>query len=120
MDLGDKSCGTLSVCRCVQPALYAIRLEGELDVGTVELLQDELAAGLDSDCERVLVDLSALRFIDSTGLWILLEAQSLGEQAGDRLSFLRPGGAARRVLEIAGVDERLRFVDWPPTAVESA
>jgi anti-anti-sigma factor len=98
----------------VHPSLYAIRLEGELDVGTVELLQDELAAGLESSCERVLVDLGALRFIDSTGLWVLLEAQTLGEQTGDRVAFLRPNGTAGRVFEIACVDQRLRFVDWPP------
>jgi anti-sigma B factor antagonist len=116
LDYRDRSSGALSVCRAVQPALYAIRLEGELDVGTVELLQHELATGLESACERVLVDLSGLRFIDSTGLWILLEAQSLGEQTGDRVAFLRPRGSALRVLEIAGLDQRLRFVDWPATA----
>lgn len=115
LELDDKTSGALSVCRCVHPSLYAIRLAGELDVGTVELLQDELAAGLESSCERVLVDLSGLRFIDSIGLWVLLEAQSLGELSGDRLSFLRPGMAVARTLELAGVHERLRFVHWPPT-----
>lgn len=116
LDFHDRSVGELSVCRCVQPALYAIRLEGDLDVGTVELLKEELATGLQSSCERVLVDLSGLRFIDSTGLWVLLEAQAIGEQDCDRLSFLRPTGSAARMLEIAGVAERLRCVKWPPTA----
>jgi anti-anti-sigma factor len=41
---------------------------GQLDIATVELLEPALLAGEQADIEMIVLDLSSLAFIDSTGL----------------------------------------------------
>jgi anti-anti-sigma factor len=49
------------------------------------------------------LDLDDLGFIDSTGVTVLLRAQSLLGQQDRRLALVCPPGAVRRVLELVGV-----------------
>ena len=50
---------------------------------------------------RVVVDLAAVEFVDSTALGALVEARA--RLGGERL-LLAPGPAVRRALEVAGLD----------------
>lgn len=84
-----------------------IRVHGELDLST--------APGLCGTVERtagrrhVLIDLSELRFCDSTGLRALVGAVREIEINGGRAALaVPPGGAMDRVLQLSGLGEFLR------------
>jgi anti-anti-sigma factor len=51
----------------------------------------------------VVVDLSALRFIDSSGLTVLVRARE-AEQRGHSITLRRPAAIVAKVLAITGMD----------------
>jgi len=79
-----------------------ISLRGELDVATEPAFRAELDAVVAAPC-RVVVDMSDLEFMDSSGLSTLVRArqQLLGE--GGELVVRHPSGIVRRVLEVSGL-----------------
>ena len=88
-----------------------IQLEGELDLANADSLERELDAALRDGNGQVVIDMSELTFIDSTGIALLVTA--LGKDGGTgRVRFLRSRAAAvTRVLQLTGVGERLPFAD---------
>jgi anti-anti-sigma factor len=88
-----------------------IRVGGELDLATVPALEEELEAAIGSPSDAVVVDLSDLDFIDSTGIAVLVRA--IGQSNGSgRLRFV-PSRAegVNRVLAMTGVSERMTLAD---------
>jgi anti-sigma B factor antagonist len=84
-----------------------LRLEGDLDL----LASEELAKVLLPMCERpdarVGIDLTRVRFIDSTGIALLLRAHRRAEASGARVSVTGANGPVERVLHATGADEIL-------------
>lgn len=82
-----------------------IALVGELDVATSDLLDTRLAA---IDASRTVeLDLAGISFLDSSALRVLIaHHQRLGD-GGGRLTLHRVPAEVRRVLEIAGLVDRL-------------
>ncbi|MGA2211482.1 MAG: STAS domain-containing protein [Acidimicrobiales bacterium] len=83
-----------------------VRVVGEVDIATAPALRERLEQVLAS-ATRVVVDLSEVTFLDSTGLSVLVGAwkQLSGEDSeGDlRLVVVRP--TIQKVLEITGLDQ---------------
>ena len=90
--------------------VYAICPSGELDLSTADLLQRELERLEASDPRWILLDLSGLTFIDSTGVRLLLSAHARSRDS-DRLTMLRGSAAVQRVLQLTGVADLLPFSD---------
>jgi len=87
-----------------------VALSGEFDLAGVERF--ELALGkLESAPGAVLVDLSGLVFLDSSGLRALVMADQRAKQEGRRLAIVPGPPVVRRVFEITQLDERLDLVD---------
>jgi anti-anti-sigma factor len=86
-----------------------VRPHGELDLATVDQLDSELRGLRESGFDQLEIDLSALTFMDSTGLRLLLRWD--GEARSDGMQLrLRPGPpAVQRVLAVSGLLERLPF-----------
>jgi anti-sigma B factor antagonist len=85
-----------------------VRARGEVDLSTVERLADCLDPGLWSECEGLLLDLSEVNFIDSTGLSALVVAdKSLGGE-GLRLAIAtEPRSQVEGLLELTGLRRRI-------------
>lgn len=62
----------------------------------------------------MLLDLSEVKFIDSTGLHLLLEASHRSAVTDWSFFVVRPSEAVRRLIEISGTADLLTLVD--PTA----
>lgn len=89
-----------------------IVVRGELDLGTVARLEDAVtAAESRTESAPIVLDLSGLRFMDSTGLQLLLDIDVRAEAAGREMTVLAGDGAVRRVLELADVEPRLRVLN---------
>ena len=82
-----------------------LRLVGELDLGTACHLREALRRAHDECTATLVVDLSALTFIDSTGLHELVVAQKRQRANGGEIVLQGPTPQTRRVLEIVGLDQ---------------
>ena len=100
-----------SVSLIYDNSLFMLEPFGELDLATANLLEGPIARALASPAETVLIDLSGLHFIDSTGIRILLQASQSARDKGVVLRFLRGSGQVQRMLAICAVEGRLRFLD---------
>lgn len=80
-----------------------ISIGGELDMSNVESIEVELATVVASAPARLVFDLSALEFIDSSGIALLLRA---GEKVG-RVELRNPSGIVRRVIQATGLSDVL-------------
>ena len=83
---------------------------GELDIATSELLENELRAAEDSDAATIVLDLSGLRFMDSTGLRVVLDFNERCGGDGGRLRVIAGAPAVERLLDIVGLRERLPLI----------
>ena len=88
-----------------------VTLGGELDLLTagaeIEELLEECAEGA---C-HVVLDMSQVTFIDSSGLALLVKTDRRLCSAERRLVILRPHPNVRRILEISGLDQRFWIRD---------
>ena len=80
-----------------------VSLAGELDLYNAHEVRDALLECCAESPNRLVVDLSDVKFIDSTTLGVLIEARTKLE---NRRGFLlaSPGLETRRALEISGLD----------------
>lgn len=76
---------------------------GEIDAHTAPTL----AAAIDAAGPQVDLDLSAVAFVDSSGLRVLIDAHQRLADAGGGLRLTGLSVPVRRLLEISGVSEYL-------------
>jgi anti-sigma B factor antagonist len=84
--------------------------EGEVDFATAPLLEETLVGAQSSNAAQVLVDLTAVTFIDAAGLQTLLRAYARSRQEGSRLRITEGPPQVQRLFDIAGVRDELPFV----------
>jgi anti-anti-sigma factor len=92
-----------------------LTIEGELDLGSVPLLAQQIEAQTDSgETKVVTLDLSDVTFMDSSGLRMLIEVNDRAQREAWRLSLIAPKHeAARLVLRMTGADGALPFESRP-------
>lgn len=88
---------------------HVLVLSGEVDLHTVPSLED--AIGRTPDDADLVLDLAGVTFLDSVGLRVMVSAHERISAAGGSLSVRRPSDAARRVLEITGLDEHFDLTE---------
>jgi anti-anti-sigma factor len=91
--------------------LVHVALRGELDLSTVGKVQDELRRVEAGAPPVVVLDLSKLTFLDSTGLRCVVTADERARDAGRRLVVVRGPEPVQRVFAITRLEERLEIVD---------
>lgn len=82
-----------------------VRLPHRLDGSSVPAAREALYAAIDdpTGSERVEVDLSAVEWVDVTGLGLLAAAHARCERAGRHLVLHDPRAGLRRVLAVSGL-----------------
>ena len=87
-----------------------VQLAGELDLYNAHTVREELIRQAGREPERLVVDLSQVEFIDSTGLGVLIEART---RLRNRQAFLlaAPSLEPRRALEISGLDRHFAIYE---------
>ena len=91
--------------------LHTIYVRGELDLATAHDLERELIKVEDTDALSIILDLSDLEFIDSTGVRVLLSAHARSRANSNRLTLLRGSAAVQRVFEVTGILNLLPFAN---------
>jgi anti-anti-sigma factor len=80
-----------------------VTVTGEIDLDTTDILADALARAADT-APVVVADLTAVTFLDSTGISTLLRAHHALTARGGRLALAGAHHTAFRVLDLTGVD----------------
>jgi anti-sigma B factor antagonist len=88
-----------------------VALRGELDLAGVDRARQAIEQAEAGDASLLVLDLSQLEFIDSTGLEVVLRAARRAHDDGRRLIVQRPSRYVRRLLEITAIDQSLDIVD---------
>jgi len=102
----------LSFNTTVTDRIAVVALGGELDVAGAGALERELERiSTDHDPRVVVLDLSGLDFMDSTGLRLVVLADQRAREGGRRLVLVRGNVSVQRVFAITRMEERLHFVD---------
>ena len=83
-----------------------VRLAGELDLATAPEVSDVLR-GLEPGCKRIILDLTGLEFIDSTGLRLAVTEHDRASLDGFEFVIAGAGGAVLKVLRLTGLDVTL-------------
>jgi anti-sigma B factor antagonist len=91
--------------------LVHVVLRGELDLSTVAKVQDELRRVEAGAPPVVVLDLSKLTFLDSTGLRCLVTADQRARDEGRRVVLVRGPDQVQRVFSITRLEDRLEMVD---------
>ncbi len=85
--------------------------EGELDLSTAPQLAQALLAAEATDAPRIVVDIQAVSFIDSSGLRMLFEAHARSRRNGNRLRLTRGTDHVGRLFALVDAGNRLPFID---------
>lgn len=97
-----------------------VTASGEIDLATAPDLEKHIVGSLAgrSDAKGVVVDLSEIDFIDSTGLRTLITAQQQMSTAGLEFVLVYGAGAVRRLLEVTSLTGSFRTVSSPDQILE--
>lgn len=87
-----------------------VTLSGELDIATADQLTDALAGVESTSGDRRVIDLTAVSFMDSTGLRVLIAANRDAAAGGYSLVIVTGDSPAKRVLELTRMDEHMQVV----------
>ena len=93
-----------------------VTLRGELDAHDAPALKERFRDALTAASEarsapRVVLDLGAVGFLDSTVLGTIVGAVRRAREAGGDVTVVLPEGPARRIFEITGLE---KVVDIQP------
>jgi anti-anti-sigma factor len=101
----------LNVATDEREGVYRIALRGELDVSTVPRFNSALSDARVRSCHKLVVDLSELTFMDSTGLSAVLVAEMHARTRGQGFAVVRGPRHVQELFRLTGVDHFLEVVD---------
>jgi anti-sigma B factor antagonist len=92
---------------------------GEVDVFTAPDLDAALGAELSDGMSRLVIDLSEVSFLDSTGLGVLVKGLKGAREAGGWLHLVVTSDRIRRIFDITGLDASMPLFDTVDAALTS-
>jgi anti-anti-sigma factor len=96
-----------------------VGLRGELDLAGAPALEAELARVMrGSGLRAIVLDLSGLEFMDSSGLRAVVVADQRAAAARVRFALVRGGEPVHRVFDITRMTERLTWVSSPAELID--
>src|SRR5437764_9370328 len=101
---GTKFAANLRPMASSNPA-NVLPLEGEIDLHVSPRVERALASIIKKRPAHVVVDLSAVRFIDSSGLAVLIRAMQHAQKYGARLSLSGINDRVRPIYKMERIDQ---------------
>lgn len=116
-DVEEAGTSTLSLSLHRKDDECVIRIRGELDLSSAAPLRELMAEVFTQERpRRVVLDLTDLIYLDSTGLSVFVTAHKRTEAAGMELWLAGPNPSVRRLLEITALDRIFIIVDAAPSS----
>lgn len=86
-------------------ASCTVILEGEVDVYTAPRLKEELVSLIQGGCNRIVIDLDRVGFIDSSGLGVLVSALRRSREKDGDVHIVCSREAVLKIFRITGLDK---------------
>jgi anti-sigma B factor antagonist len=100
----------LKVLQTAQETL--VRLSGELDLSSAPTLRELLAGAFDDDRQRrIVLDLTDLIYLDSTGLSIFVTAHKRATATGMEFCLANPNPSIGQLFKITALDHFFTIID---------
>lgn len=102
-----------------QPRELRIAPAGDLDLAAGRTLEGEIRLRKSTATERVVVDLRGVRFLDSTGLRVLISLRNDAKRSGHDLALVAGPPAVQRVFQLTATRGLFSWLDPeadPPSA----
>lgn len=80
-----------------------VRLDGELDIHTAPAVATAVNEAIDGGAATLVVDAAALRFCDSSGIQVLVQARERVTGAGGTFAVEGVHGSVEKVLSVTGL-----------------
>jgi len=94
----------MSVSNQRSGSLMTVAVSGEVDLSTGADLENAITGAVHAEgVTEVLIDLSAVDFLDSSGIALLLRGRRAADARGVAYRVVDAHGITRQVLEITGV-----------------
>jgi anti-sigma B factor antagonist len=90
---------------------HVIGLRGEIHLTTAPRLADHLTDAIEIGKTAIVVDMSGVEFIDSTGLSVLLNGLRLAGQRKGRLALVCTNPTVLRLFQITNLDSTFDIFD---------
>jgi anti-sigma B factor antagonist len=103
-DVGNLGRAALSVTATADDEWVVVAVHGEVDISTATTLDEALQRATASSA-RVVIDLSGVAFMDSTGLGVLMRAHKRQDDAGAALRIAAPSDRVTRLLDVTKLDD---------------
>jgi anti-sigma B factor antagonist len=104
-----------------QEGCAIVKLCGELDVASAPDLREQLLVILDREApKKLILDLSKLEFMDSSGTAVLVNTDRRARLMGCTLSLVAPQQSVLRVLQICALDHYFVIFENVSAAAASA
>jgi len=91
----------------MESGVVVVTPTGRLNMTAARMLREELHVIVENGGTRVVVDLSGIEFIDSSGLGALLSGLKVARRAGGDLRITAPNRQAITVLELTDLNRVL-------------
>lgn len=88
----------------------SLAVSGEIDLATVDQLEKDLKACLDTGSGNLVVDLTGADFMDSAGLRCLVMADRSYRESGRQFALVVTNGPISRLIELSGVEATIDIV----------
>ena len=81
-----------------------LEVKGEVDLYTSPQLKEKVNDLIEEGQTQLVIDLSGVGFMDSSGLGVLVTALKRAKERGGALALVSPEGSVHKVLTITGLD----------------
>lgn len=97
--------------RMVEPAITVLEISGRLNLGnSLQSIESSIQHLIADGVRKLVVDISGLNYIDSSGIGMLVSSSGHMEQSGGQMRIAGARGTVARALGVAHVD-RIAPVD---------
>jgi anti-anti-sigma factor len=103
MPQAGEDAGALRIEVSEDPPPVRMTLYGEFDIRSADSATHALDELLGRGPDAVVIDLSGLEFVDSSGVRFLVEGRDKARALGIQLTLVPGSGSVRRVLTVSGV-----------------
>ena len=101
-------------------AVTIVTVDGDLVIGEPEAtFKRTIAQLLEQGQAQLLIDMRAVKFLDSSGLGALVRAMTTSQSEGGQTKLLGAGPQVRKLLEMTKLDSVFEMYDDPEKAVMS-
>lgn len=95
--------------RSLTDDIQAIEVEGEIDIHTAARVKEAVDRVVDAACRQVVLDLSGVTYIDSSGLVVLISTLKRMQEINGEVMFVCTHPHIVKIFDITGLSQVLKI-----------